>query len=474
MLKRIKLDKNQWIEIIALIPALVFIFLTMYYWDNQTIFVATLTTVKNIVTAPVPSIFTSWYLPYGIVWQLLCGIWTIPVLILNTLGLCSVTSVGARLWYKLFLVIFMILDAQAVGRIARIVYKDDKYVYWAKMFFLSSMFVVISALQIGQLDVACLLASLLGVEAYLEKKHWKFLICFALANPAKYFALFIFIPLVLFREKRYIYIIRDQAVGVSVIFVEKIWKHIGSLLQYSEPVQTVAAAGTETVSTTENVNDFMQSSVSSFLSQEVTLFRVSASVVVLAFALFCIWTYMRHEEEQEKDNQLVISICAIGFTILFALGVCSPYWLVLWAPFMVLLSLNRKEYIQILLPLEAIMAISFLYIYVLDAPWVLGSCETFDNLMISLIPSYFSTHHSYIKDFMAQRGIDGFKSVFAAAWAACCIGMIYITWPYRKTQNIIVEEKTTQGYVKFWYWIRVLVLYAWIVLNIGVVIYNHM
>ena len=128
MLKKIRLDSNQWIEVIALIPALAFIFFTMYYWDNQTIFVATLTSIKNIAEKPIPSIFTSWYLPYGIVWQLLCGIWTIPVLILNTFGLCSVTSVGARLWYKLFLVIFMILDAQAVGRIAKIVYKDDKYV----------------------------------------------------------------------------------------------------------------------------------------------------------------------------------------------------------------------------------------------------------------------------------------------------------------------------------------------------------
>ena len=473
MQRKINFDRNQWIEIIALIPALAFVFLTMYYWDNQTIFRAVLTSMNEIIEGPWYNIFITWRLPYGIGWQLLCGLWSLPILILNNLGLCATAGVGARLWYKLFMLIFLLLDTKAIGNVAEKMGMNEKYIFWTKMYFLSSLLVVISSLHIGQLDVANLFVILLGVEAYLDKKYWKFLLFFALANPAKYFAFFIFLPLVLLNEKRYLYIMRDVLVGGSIVIFERLWKHFGYYVKYLSERKVPATDMSVTIENNTVENSFVQKSISSFLEGKFEVFSVPVSVIVFLFGVLCIWCYTRHEEDEYRFKKLAISVCYLGFFFLFAFGTCSPYWLILWSPFALLLIMDNKKNHNILLPLSVLIGISYLYIYILDTPWILGSSETFDNLVVSLLPGYFDTHHSFIKDFLNQRGLDGFKTVFAAIWAACSIGIIYITWPYKKEQSIN-EEMKEFDYVKFWYWIRVLVLYMWIGLNIFVVIFNHM
>ena len=72
----------------------------------------------------------------------------------------------------------------------------------------------------------------------------------------------------------------------------------------------------------------------------------------------------------------------------FAFGICSPYWLILIMPFQIILAMRNSELIPITIPLDIAIGVAYIYVYTFDVPWIIGSCETFDNLLISLIPGY--------------------------------------------------------------------------------------
>ena len=119
MIKKI-FKKELCLEKILLLLISVFVFFTMYYYDNQTTFVEILKNMHRIASGQWYYIFNGWSaIPYGLLLQGVCAIWSLPVFILSELGLISITSVGARLWYKIFVLIFLLLDTQQLEVMAR-------------------------------------------------------------------------------------------------------------------------------------------------------------------------------------------------------------------------------------------------------------------------------------------------------------------------------------------------------------------
>ena len=480
-----KNDIKEWInnnkefipEIVVLIPIILFIYFTTYYWDNQTVFVSVLANIDRVFSGQWYQIFNGWSLPYGILWQVICAIWVLPVWICGKIGLFTWSSVHARIWYKLFILCAMLLDAKILGDISRRLHFNDKKEKWLKLFFLSSIIVLTSALHIGQLDAVYLAAILLGIDGYLQNNNRRFLIWFAFAIPAKYFALFLFIPLVLLKEKRYLYIIRDFCVGGSLIVIDKIWKRIGYFFECRIKMSAVPGQGE-----VSNVNqaveeitvdyggDFVQGSISSFLNGDIEIFHTPLPLVVLLLGLLCVWCFVQTVDDNDKLNDLAISVCYWSLLILFAFGICSPYWLILIMPFQIILAMRNSELIPITIPLDIAIGVAYIYVYTFDVPWIIGSCEIFDNLLISLIPGYTEQIHGYIKDYLSIHG--GFKTLFGAVWTVGAFGIGYVTLPFRKQQPLNGVDKGI--YCKLWYWIRIILLYGWIALNIKVVMLNQM
>lgn len=85
--------------------------------------------------------------------------------------------------------------------------------------FASSLFVVLPTVAIAQIDMITVFLMLWGIREYLNSDQitWKFLLIFSFAAAMKIFALFVFIPLVLLKEKRILYVIVDMIAGVICI-----------------------------------------------------------------------------------------------------------------------------------------------------------------------------------------------------------------------------------------------------------------
>ena len=114
-----KFFKDLKVEKICLLLISLFIFFTMYYYDNQTAFLRIQDNMHRIISGKWYYIFNGWSaIPYGILLQGMCAIWSLPVFILSELKVIAYDCIGARLWYKLFIAIFLSLDIWQIGRLS--------------------------------------------------------------------------------------------------------------------------------------------------------------------------------------------------------------------------------------------------------------------------------------------------------------------------------------------------------------------
>lgn len=447
-------------EKIGLLIISLFIFLTMYYYDNQTAFLCIQDNMHRIINGGWYYLFNGWSaIPYGILLQGVCAIWSLPVFILSELGLISSSCVGARLWYKFFILIFLFLDTCQIGKIAEKVAGLSEKKEWIKLFFLSSLLVILPAVHIAQFDAVYLFFILLGINYYMEDSYYKFLLCFMLAIPGKYMPLFIFIPLVLLKEKRYLYIIRDVIIGCALVLIDRVMNSIGYRIESYlgiDPSDVLLQ------------NNTMQENFESLLHSNFKAFESQMSIFILCFGLLCIWCFLKDSMLRKK---LAIYVSFVGFAILFAFGYATPYWIILLMPFVLLLIFKNDKYYNILFPLETIFAVGYIFVFIIKIPWIYGAENTFSFLLVSLIPNYVDNIHGFISDFIKVRGLDIYDGATSAVMVACLIGIMIITYPLKqKDGQELLEEKQ---YMRGWYWIRLAVLYGWVLLNIWVVMLNH-
>lgn len=346
--------ENLFFEKLILLVVSCFVFLTMYYYDNQLTFVYIIENMDRIASGKWYYLFNGWSsIPYGLILQGICAVWALPVFILSRTGLISIVSIGARLWYKLFVMIFLILDAKQIGDIARqLGVKDERKIRWLRLFFLSSLSVVLPSVHIAQMDAVYLFPMLLGISYYLRNEHYKFLICFAIAIPIKFLPIFIFVPLVLLHEKRYLYIVRDLGIGVIGILIDRVLKSIGYRIEMHMGIDP----SLEVWDVNETV---MQSSLGDLFESGISAFSANFSIAICLFICLCIWCYMKKKQLQ---NKLAIFVSLLGILCLFVFGTITPYWIILSVPFVLLLIFNNEKFYRVLLPLELIFSVSFLYI----------------------------------------------------------------------------------------------------------------
>ena len=89
------------------------------------------------------------------------------------------------------------------------------------------------------------------------------------------------------------------------------------------------------------------------------------------------WCFVQTVDDNDKLNDLAISVCYWSLLILFAFGICSPYWLILIMPFQIILAMRNSELIPITIPLDIAIGVAYIYVYTFDVPWIIGSCEIF-------------------------------------------------------------------------------------------------
>lgn len=428
-----------------------FCFMTMLYLDNIINSSFGYNYISSVFSGNFKEFYNSAEWSYGITIYTIYAIWSIPVWIVNHMfGISdNMTAVPVLLWYKLLLVLFAVWSVYIVGKIAECLDFDKKREIQFQ--YASSCLFVFPVFALPQCDIIGLCFVLMGILSYLKEENRKFIIYFAIAITMKYFALFVFIPLVLYRYRRL-----NKLVGVLVA---------GAVLTVISMVLiTHSAQGS-----TQMANDQYYINAHIRRLNAVSL-RLSSDIVIGLLAFFytalCVLAYVvPNNASRECRAKYALWLSLAGYMSFFLFYDANFYWQVLLTPFFILVSYSNMKNCKISLLLELAYSTAIILKYVYINNWVIMGGKTFSYLIL--------------KDWKPERGenlvqrvlnvttrpLDGYMPIIQGIAYASAIMMLVINYPGIKIQSAETEEELEQD-VRIVAWLRIAAVYAWILMAI--------
>lgn len=259
--------------------------------------------------------FALWNIPLR-----LCGIVTEPT---------QVVPIAVVMWYKLLPVLLYFLSGWIVYKIALEMNMGRKKAKLCAYAYLTMPIGFFSQFIFGQYDIFTLFCMLLGYYYYLKGKNKYFILFFALAIPYKYFALLLFVPLLLLKEKN-------------------IWKILKSIILVGIPylLQYLLYYNSEVFK--EYVLGFGVTGYA--FAAGLDTGAATISYVIVVWLLIAAWSYF--ERPDQKAGVIKWSLFLVGMVgfCIFGLSQWHPQWLLLIVPFFVLsafLNQNTKIFLII-------------------------------------------------------------------------------------------------------------------------------
>lgn len=239
------------------------------------------------------------------------------------------------------------------------------------IFFGSSLFLLIYAVYTGTYDIIPLNLILIGLIALMDEKKVKFLGYFAVAATLKYFALWIFIPLLLLFEKRiYRIILYVLACFTPLAILYAVFDRDAALIQ----------SGISNWANFGKIYEVINSG-------KVTFFNMDCSICILLYALLCIFCFVSRYDN-DKMNYLYIYISTLAWGIFFFFVKVNGHWAVLMAPFIMLLVISNKDKLQINILLEFVFSLTYVMMFMISQSWVLGGFKKSSHLLAGRFVEY--------------------------------------------------------------------------------------
>lgn len=256
---------------------------------------------------------------YDIILSILMGIWQLPLyLIEKVIGGNILDYFWARAYAKLYLLGCVYFATVIMKKIALQIGIEQEKVKDVQFMFASSIFVIISAVVASQVDIIGLIFILLAMYYLIKEDDIKFLIFFTMAVQCKFFAFFIFLPIILLREKR-IWKIALQLITPFILTILS-----GLPFSLIDPVGTM------------HKGDRLAIMVEDLLGAKIYLFGFTVPTIFLIFAVICIIAYYIDLSEKENRGQWYLYFGFLGTVGLFITLHIFPYWFIYFSPFITL------------------------------------------------------------------------------------------------------------------------------------------
>lgn len=447
LIKMIKKNERKILFIFNMIGIL-FIFCTMLYQDNLANSNFGYQIIDSVFTGTFKELYNASSWSYGISIYAIYAVWSIPIWILfHITGIpVDMNYIPVLLWYKLLLCIFAVWSIHIIAKIAIELQEEKKDIV---MQYIASYFFIFPVLAIAQCDIIGLCFALLGVYYYVKNENKKFVIFFAIAITMKYFAVIIFIPLVLFRFRKLRKCFCILVIGIALMLISSIIIHSSDRGQ--------AAWQEDSYYVNEHIRNLSMTVIETDGSGTIGLFG-------LFYSLLCVVAYILPNQEIEKNKDLAIWLVLAGYMCFFMFYPANEYWYVLLAPFLILISYLKPKYIKINLILITLFEITIAIYGFYSSDWVILGENTFSYLFLrkygqamnqnAFIYTMSNLFHFEMKAHLAfVRGIS----------YACAISIMTINFPNgQKEQQSPEDEKE----IKLITWFRVVVIYMWIIIAI--------
>lgn len=363
------------------------------------------------------------------------AIWNLPVYLLTKIfHFDYLSSLPCLLWAKLMMVFFTFLAAKILMKIGEELHLTKERCKWVAFFFLTASTVVIPVFMIVQYDIISIVFMLLGIYSYMKDDTKGFIFWFILANTMKLFAVFIFIPLVLLKEKRLIQICLYTLSGLIGILICKIFYHSDAAYQAS----TKGFSGT--------MMDRLQASSIKWQYDGFVL-----PLFVLLMVGVCIFCYWKKIKTAEERNSFAIYIPLVVFCGFVALVPFNPYWMILAAPYMVLMPFITPKHLKLNILLETAIGLILVWTSIMINYPVFG-INILDRMLLAKFMSATPLpRYTYLSQLFIDFGVGNFINFAAAILVACVLAMVLINYPKREyLEQDINKEPLERGVI----WLR--------------------
>ena len=264
---------------------------------------------------------------YDLPLNLVFGVWGIPLYLWcsrgGTLEMTYPESFPQMLYAKSAMLAAFLFSAVLVYKICRQVKIDSKRLGWGAYIYFTSSIATSAIGIVGQCDIFCVCLTLLGVLAYLRGENKKFLLWFIIAVQFKQFALFIFVPLMLLRDKN---LLRDAGRVLLIMAVTFLC---------NLPLLTMHEASFARARFTAGM-------LKKLLSQAIPMFHGDTSLFVAAFGALCVYCWL-HRYKDESDTREVhtqtVFTAMLAMIILFTTFPSYPYWYVHMIPYLAVMAM---------------------------------------------------------------------------------------------------------------------------------------
>lgn len=291
---------------------------------------------------------------YGLVMNLILGLWNLPLYIAEKIAGGNILDhFAARMWGKAEMLLCAWICMGLLKRVAGKLGFDEKRKKLLGFLFLSSAWLILGALVVAQIDIICMVFILLALDALLDEDTKRFLIFFTISVMCKEFAIFVFLPIILLKEKNLI------KAGVAAVLPFAVSFVLGIPFKVADPAGAVLKKPRTWVM------------IDQLTRMRITLFgEIAIPAFFLALAAVIVFAYLTVVPDKKEQPKWMIYFGLIGMLPVFVCGYSYPYWGALLLPFVLLLLLWERDRLFLRLFLETAAVLALMVANMVEFPWV--------------------------------------------------------------------------------------------------------
>lgn len=278
------------------------------------------------------------------------ALWDFPLWLAEKyLHVDALLSTPCLLWAKGIMIPFLAGTIVFIKKIGTSLGFSREKNSWCLLIFLSSTFVMSSIFVLCQYDIIGIFFSVVALYYYLKGDLKKFTLFTAIAVTMKTFALFVFLPLILLKEKKVVKI-GLYTIGSLSVFV------------LSQLIFTLLG--------TTPTGSFLFAQMNKMLMGTVTLGLGNASLFIMGYLAILLFCYLKQVEDTYELQRFGVYIPFVVWAFFFVFSESSPYWIILITPYFALMVCQNVRFFKVNLWLDAFAGIGLLLAQNLFFPWV--------------------------------------------------------------------------------------------------------
>lgn len=447
-MKKVDMKKENKVILISSITLLVLTSFSYFYADSKSIISQGLNFWKALFDGDIINYYSKYGSAWGIIEVFFMSIWKLPFYVIEVVFKIDIFNYFVlRCLAKMDLIIYAVAAVAVLKKILNEYRVNEATQNIAKILFLTSSLLITSICICGQVDIIGLFFSLLAYLYLIKNDEKRFFIFILIAIQCKFFPLFIFIPIILYRfkkAKKYVlYLLVPLFISVLLNVPFSLWgkgenvylteeDKLERAIDPDAKQEITMVAGGDDSGVLNEMLDRMFSIRINFMGTDIPIiFFTYGSVCILAFL-------KRHNEDEEKEW-----LSYWGFTGICVFLISYPshlYRMVYLLPFSIILVYqngNWKNRIVFHLETVGISALTLGNIF--KFYWCSDFNITKDNLVDLIIPERkFSLHGSeYYYRLLINEKYYSLWTVLYAFFLIWCIYMIIINYPNKKFRGCL-------------------------------------